>query len=661
MAINTTTVEANLTTKLNATSGTTDAKEFLLLGKAVEALTPTVTVQSVINEGTTQVSNVSTEGATQVAAVQAAAASISNVITVTAVTGAFIIDGTNKEALNLVPSVTYRFDQSDASNVNHPLRFSTTADGTHASGTEFTTGVTVVGTPGTSGAYTEIIIEQDSVNLFYYCSNHSGMGNTAYSAYNVLSTAPSDGDVLSYSAAAGSYVNAAASGGGGATQLLNLTDGQFMSANLGYPDQAIMGAIYGFHYRLGDPSGNANHTTGRNFWYGGHIYGNSTTRFVSNWYQVDCSTTQGSVSAPQLTNSMTNLWTNTSYGGNSTVQYHSVQGSGQLVAGGNIPIPGYTSHQFSYSAAGMNQTSGANFGATYSLTYADHSINGNYNQLPVNAAVSGNHYMIHQGYYTQQSSLNFYRVMSFNTSNNSYPASNQFSANNGVNSSAGQHINIHHQPGVYPNSTYNYPVGIVTYAVSNGYRMTSVAQDGSVGSSLSLNSGSASSIYNNIIAIQVKDPNSTASKLFLYSNEDQFGVWEWTQYNGSPTRLSRTQALPPFFIDAQYGLSRQLVWTGNTNEFIVLGKYQAASVPIGLYKFTIDYTTGALTNIKYLNLNNELSLLELAGQAHLYGLYGQDGDFAANGLTHILYVARQTVGFTAKVGPAPADSLFVAL
>ena len=41
MTINTTTLKANLTTKINNTSGTTDAKEFLLLGKAVEAVTST--------------------------------------------------------------------------------------------------------------------------------------------------------------------------------------------------------------------------------------------------------------------------------------------------------------------------------------------------------------------------------------------------------------------------------------------------------------------------------------------------------------------------------------------------------------------------------------------------------------------------------------------
>ena len=42
MTINVTTLESNLTTKINATSGTTDAKEFLLLGKAVEAVNTAV-------------------------------------------------------------------------------------------------------------------------------------------------------------------------------------------------------------------------------------------------------------------------------------------------------------------------------------------------------------------------------------------------------------------------------------------------------------------------------------------------------------------------------------------------------------------------------------------------------------------------------------------
>ena len=73
MAIDTTTVKTNLTSKLNATSGTTDAKEFLLLGKAVEALTPSVAVQDVIDQGDTEIARITSEGSTQVAAVQSAA------------------------------------------------------------------------------------------------------------------------------------------------------------------------------------------------------------------------------------------------------------------------------------------------------------------------------------------------------------------------------------------------------------------------------------------------------------------------------------------------------------------------------------------------------------------------------------------------------------
>ena len=77
----------------------------------------------------------------------------------------------------LTPSVTYRFDQSDSSNSGHPLLLSTTSNGTHGGGSAFTTGVTAVGTPGSAGAYTQVKLEQDAPDtLYYYCTNHSGMG-----------------------------------------------------------------------------------------------------------------------------------------------------------------------------------------------------------------------------------------------------------------------------------------------------------------------------------------------------------------------------------------------------------------------------------------------------------------------------------------------------
>ena len=90
----------------------------------------------------------------------------------------FYIDGSRAPTLNLTEGQTYRFDQSASSNSSHPLRFSTTSNGTHGGGTEYTTGVTTNGTAGSSGAYTQIEVASGAPTLYYYCTNHSGMGGT---------------------------------------------------------------------------------------------------------------------------------------------------------------------------------------------------------------------------------------------------------------------------------------------------------------------------------------------------------------------------------------------------------------------------------------------------------------------------------------------------
>ncbi len=92
--------------------------------------------------------------------------------TVTAATGKFIIDGVDKPALTLYKGWTYTFDVSDASNANHPFRF-------YAGSSQYSTNVTVTGTQGQAGAKVVIKIpETQPSNFQYYCTNHSGMGNT---------------------------------------------------------------------------------------------------------------------------------------------------------------------------------------------------------------------------------------------------------------------------------------------------------------------------------------------------------------------------------------------------------------------------------------------------------------------------------------------------
>ncbi len=112
----------------------------------------------------------------------------SRTFAVTASGGKFYIDGVMQSTLELLEGGVYTFDQSDASNSGHPLRFSTTSNGTHSGGVEYTTNVTTNGTPGTAGAYTRITVAIGAPTLYYYCVNHSGMGgqaNTSLPGYNV--------------------------------------------------------------------------------------------------------------------------------------------------------------------------------------------------------------------------------------------------------------------------------------------------------------------------------------------------------------------------------------------------------------------------------------------------------------------------------------------
>ena len=97
----------------------------------------------------------------------------------------YLIDGEASPFIVLTPGRTYKFDQSHNSNSNHAINFYLEADKT----TTYSTGVTVNGTAGNSGAYTQIVVgDQTPTVLHYQCVNHGYMGNAVQVNSNVVNS-----------------------------------------------------------------------------------------------------------------------------------------------------------------------------------------------------------------------------------------------------------------------------------------------------------------------------------------------------------------------------------------------------------------------------------------------------------------------------------------
>ena len=87
----------------------------------------------------------------------------------------FLIEGNKTPYLHLTAGRTYRFNQENASNVNHTLKFYT-----DLAQTSEVSGVTTVGTAGTEGAYTQIVTHDTTPSkLFYGSISTSHFGNMA--------------------------------------------------------------------------------------------------------------------------------------------------------------------------------------------------------------------------------------------------------------------------------------------------------------------------------------------------------------------------------------------------------------------------------------------------------------------------------------------------
>ena len=83
----------------------------------------------------------------------------------------YFILGTQQKTLELEEGNTYVFTYPSA----HPFALSTTSDGSHGGGSEYTTGVT----RDSSANTLTFVVPASAPQLYYYCTSHSGMGGTA--------------------------------------------------------------------------------------------------------------------------------------------------------------------------------------------------------------------------------------------------------------------------------------------------------------------------------------------------------------------------------------------------------------------------------------------------------------------------------------------------
>jgi len=105
---------------------------------------------------------------------------------------------------------TYKYNLEDASNNNYPLKFSADdAEGTNGSGTEYTAGVSKVGTAGTSGAYTSIEVTDSTQSSIFAYADGSPAGSTTGVGFGInINDNPSYTEIFLYDVTGETLVDA---------------------------------------------------------------------------------------------------------------------------------------------------------------------------------------------------------------------------------------------------------------------------------------------------------------------------------------------------------------------------------------------------------------------------------------------------------------------
>lgn len=349
----------------------------------------------------------------------------------------------------------------------------------------------------------------------------------------------------------------------------------------------------------------------------------------------------------------------------STQQYWTIEGSGQSCMNGNIVTNGYSSHQFTCASFAWNNSGIIATGIPTTLIGTGtglHQDNGDRVALPISDAGAG--YVLNVGY-TQSTYLASYRVVTFDGSANSPSFGGLYSCPS-TSSSTVASWNMVPQPGIYPDSTNDFPVHGAMYRVNGNYSAMTVNRQGTTHGPI--NSGFDRTQYSGQVGFLLMDGSTPV--VMVYDN--QWKASRWTSYTSSPTAYPTTGRNWKPKASTAYGGRGGFIATGVENEFMCFDGEYPFQEPYyhgsaSLKKFKINPQNGEFTDVYYCPISiTQEGWWKQATYGYRYtlrGLWGDNGNSST--ITHLLVMKLDSNDYTryshaAQIIDIPAASDWIA-